>query len=299
MIILQQKENLYMYVYDHEKNMYVFNGNLEELLLNIGVEKMHIENMKHKLLQPDRGMYHDFPSMDSPERGYISLVPLDKVIGIYRGSVGNSVFENVNTMRPGTREPEGFKGCFDFFYKMSLNELRKSYAEDISPVSMTYYVDEDEYYLHDEGNHRTLTAMLVGAEYIKAKVCNAYLNPEKKKKYECINKFEQTYAIYQMLISGNTLTITFYDDNGYYELGGYPAPEPDENIYSFINRLSKILDEERKTVDRIKKYPSFIRQLFIDKGQYFRIKQLLDIEYVPEPNSGLSGHQSLFYLDKL
>ena len=164
---------------------------------------------------------------------------------------------------------------------------------------MVYYVDYDEYYLSGDGNHRTLTAMLLGAKYIKANVRVAYLNSEKKKKYECINKFKQTYSIYQILISGDTLDITFYDDNGYYELGGYPAPEPDENIYSFVNRISKILDEERKIVDRIKKYPSFVRQLFIDKSQYYRIKQLLDIEYISEPSSDLSGYQSPFYLDKL
>lgn len=78
---------------------------------------------------------------------------------------------------------------------MSLEELQKSYKELHEPVNMVYYVDDDAYFLSNDGNHRTLTAMLVGAKYIRAKVTNAYCDTEKKKKFLCSKDFKSKYKI--------------------------------------------------------------------------------------------------------
>ena len=57
----------------------------------------------------------------------------------------------------------------------------KSYGELYYPVKMVYYVDDDVYFLSGDGNHRTLTAMLVGAKYIRAKVTNGHCDAKKRK----------------------------------------------------------------------------------------------------------------------
>lgn len=99
---------------------------------------------------------------------------MSKVIGTSRGTVGKSVFENVRIIPDGEREPKRFKGCFDFLNSMTLEELKESYKELFNPVKMVYYKDDEEYYLVTDGNHRTLTAMLLGAEYIRADVTTMY-----------------------------------------------------------------------------------------------------------------------------
>ena len=158
-----------MYSYDKENEVYFFTDDLTEYLLKYGINEEHINEMKNKILEQDRDVYQRFPSLDSSERDYIDLVPLEKVIGTSRGTPGLSVFENVRVMNRGDREPSRFEDCLSFLEKMSLEELRKSYGELYYPVKMVYYVEDDVYFLSGDGNHRTLTAMLVGAKYIRAK----------------------------------------------------------------------------------------------------------------------------------
>ena len=100
-----------MYAYDEEKKRFFFANDLQEYLLDYGVEIEHIKNMQSRVLEQDRDVYQDFPEIDSPERGYITLVPLDKVIGTSRGDVGFSVYENVRSMYRGDREPYRFENC--------------------------------------------------------------------------------------------------------------------------------------------------------------------------------------------
>lgn len=169
-----------MYTYDCENDKYVFTGDLTEYLLKAGVSSEHIRKMKSKILENDRGIYQRYPDLKSLERGYIKLVPIDKVVGTSRGTVGLSVYENVRTMRSGDREPYRFERCLCFLDEMSLKELRKSYEELYDPVRMEYYVDDDEYFVSEDGNHRTLVAMLLGAQYIRAKVTNGYCDTVKK-----------------------------------------------------------------------------------------------------------------------
>ncbi len=164
---------------DNGNGVYTFNGDLKQFLLDKGVEAEHIEKMKQKKLQHDKFFrYYDSNNVknDRAEREN-RLVPLARVIGTSRGTIGASVFDNVRTMKDGKRDSTRFYSCLKFLNKMSLEELRESY-KTISPVEMEYYTDEDEYYVTSDGNHRTLTAMLVGAEYINANVTPLYCNFE-------------------------------------------------------------------------------------------------------------------------
>ncbi len=90
------------------------------------------------------------------------LVPLQKVIGTSRGTAGDRV--------------------------------RASYKELGYPVEMVFYKD-DEYFLTSDGNHRTLTVMLLSAESIKANVSVQVCDYAKREKYSAEQEFYAEYDI--------------------------------------------------------------------------------------------------------
>ncbi len=55
---------------------------------------------------------------------------------------------------------------------------------------MVYYECDDEYFLTGDGNHRTLTAMLVGSEYILAKVTRVKCDLEKERSLYQVKKLK-------------------------------------------------------------------------------------------------------------
>ena len=271
-----------MYSYDEEKEMYYFTDDLIRYLLDYGVELEHINKMQRKILERDRDAYQEFPEIDSPERGYITLVPLDKVIGTSRGDIGLSVYENVRAMHRGDREPHRFINCFSFFDTLSLDELKKSYEELYDPVKMVYYVDDDKYFVSGDGNHRTLTAMLVGTEYIRAKVTNGHCNELKKKKYICSKEFERKYNIVNIMSSGNTYDISFKDEKGVYEVLGYSGPTQEEDLFAFLGRLSNTIDTDIIKVNRIMKMPIFAQKIVMHYEKNYRIEQYIHKKYLSQ-----------------
>lgn len=280
-----------VYSYDEKNNMFVFTDDLTEYLLKYGISIEHINNMKNKILENDREAYQNFPPLNSSERDYVDLVPLNKVIGTSRGTAGLSVYENVRTMYRGAREPYRFENCLSFLDKLPLEELRKSYENLYEPVRMMYYVDDDEYFLCGDGNHRTLTAMLVGAECILAKITNAHCDTKKKEKFFCSKEFKIKYKIVNIMSSGDMYDISFKDDNGVYEICGYPSPEYDESLFSYLKRLSKIIDEDIKKANFIKKTPACIQKLILHCEKNYRIEQYINRKY-------LSKEERLFWRNK-
>lgn len=268
-----------MYVYDEQKEMYIFDGDFEKFLIDIGVEKKHILKMKNKILQFDRGCYQDLSKTDSKERDYVCLVPLSKVVGTSRGTIGWSVYDNVRMMRKGEREPTRFKSCFDYLDKMSLDELKESYQNLSYPVNMVYCVDDDEYYLINDGNHRTLTAMLIGADKIKASVTNQHCDLLKKRKFESGKAFEEKYSIVQILCSENCYDIKFQDENGIYEIQGYEGKNKDEDMFSFLRRLSSTIDSDIAKAKFIKIIPKFIRKICF-KNKNLRLESYIEKHYL-------------------
>ena len=49
-----------MYIFDKKKDMYVFDGNFERFLINLGVSQDHITKMQDKKLQTNRDFYQVF-----------------------------------------------------------------------------------------------------------------------------------------------------------------------------------------------------------------------------------------------
>lgn len=276
-----ETQNL-MYSYDEVNEKFFFTGDLTEYLLQCGVSEEHINKMKSKILEESRDVYQRFPSIDSSEKNHICLVPLEKVIGTCRGTPGLSVYENVRVMYRGDREPHRFEDCLSFLEKMSLKELQKSYEELSDPVKMVYYVEDDEYFLCGDGNHRTLTAMLVGAKFIRAKVTNGYCDTIKKKKYLCCKEFKLKYGIVNIMSAGDVWDISFKDDKGVYEICGYSGPEENEDLFLFLKRIYEMIDGDLKKVNYIKKLPAVIQNFVLLWERNYRINQYVDRNYLPD-----------------
>lgn len=276
------EEEDYLYYYDENDDMFVFEDDLMEYLLQHGICSEHIHKMQTKILESRRDAYQNYPPSNSAERNYVDLVPLDKVIGTSRGTEGQSVYENVRVMYRGDREPNRFERCLSFLDTMSLEELRKSYEELYDPVEMEYYVDDDAYYLTSNGNHRTLVAMLVGAKYIRAKVTNGYCDTSKKEKFLCSKEFKEKYKIENIMRDylNSSFDISFKDDKGVYEICGYPGPEDDEDLFSFIDRLSQMIDAETKKAYFIRKLPNNLQKMVLKSKRNYRIEQYVNRKYL-------------------
>lgn len=273
-----------MYSYDSENSMYIFEGDLAKYLESHGISIEHINKMKNKILAgtADRDEYYDYPPLKSPESDIIDLVPLDKVIGTSRGSVGLSVYENVRTMHIGDREPGRFIGCLSFLNNLPLTELHKSYEKlDDDPVRMNYYVDEDIYFTTGNGNHRTLTAMLVGSKYIRAKVTYLHCNELKKKRFFCCKSFTTKYQISAIVNCGKNYSLYFNDNDGIYEISGYYRPKQ-EDCYCLINLFSELIDADIKRVDFITSKPKLIQKIILHFEKNHRICQYINRHYITD-----------------
>ena len=271
-----------MYTFESKNCMDVFNGDLTEVLLGYGISIEHIDKMKNKILENSRSIYYNYPPLDSPKTYYIKLVPLDKVIGTSRGTVGLSVYENVRTIHNGERDSSRFTRCLNFLNESSLENLRKSYENLSSPVIMDHYVDDDTYFTTSDGNHRTLTAMLVGAEYIKAKVTDAECDYTKKEKVLQSKNFEEKYRIVNVF-GKREFDIWFKDDKGIYEIRGYPGPLVDDDLTSFLERLSITIDNDMKKANKIMKFSPKLQKYILRFVKNSRIKQYVNISYLTEP----------------
>lgn len=258
-------------MYKATEDYYEFDGDFEKYLLDIGVSIQHIKKMKNKIMQPGRYEYYNTISEGNKE-----LVQLEKVIGTNRATVGKSVFENVRKMKRGDREPMRFITCFSFLEQMSFAELMVSY-QTCSPVHMTYFKEDDEYYLHNDGNHRTLTAMLLGAPYINAIVDIAECDTEKRGKFFAVKEFYKKYHIYLIKKIGNRFDIIYIDEkNNLYEVIGYTGRMENEDCYDLINKLTEEIESDKAELKKLEKYPKIIRKFILKKDKYYRIRQYID-----------------------
>lgn len=126
---------------------------------------------KSKVLRPayPNDLYTPLPDRQTT----FTCIPTDKIIATTRSTPGQSVFDNVCFVPDSKRNSDKFKRCFEELSRYgSLDSMRKSFAIQIDPVDANYYTDSDEYFVERDGNHRALTAMLIGAPYIKARVHN-------------------------------------------------------------------------------------------------------------------------------
>lgn len=279
-----------MISYALENDVFVINENLEEFLCSKGVKQEHIARMKETILQASRSDYYSYPTIGSAKRDYYALVPLEKVIGTSRGTVGASVFDNVREMKSSEREPGRFVDCLRYLEVMPLDELQRSFENLHEPVAMEHYVDDDTYFLTRDGNHRTLVAMLIGADKIRALVTDAYCDEKKKRSYLIYRGFLHSIGAkrLEMSPSGNGYGVVFAEGDQEYVVDGYQSQKPSEPIDVYLRMLSVQIAEDRKTAEKIGALPKWlksIRLMLVDRRNK-RIRQYVDKYYIDKSTRG-------------
>lgn len=183
-----------MYIENKEAKTFNFSCNLTEFLSSRGVSLEVIKESKNKILETNyRELYSDITHDHD-----IRLVPTKQIVGTSRSVPWISVYDNINTIkdRPGALCHKTIEFNLHKLDELGIAKLRLSYAQLAKPVSITYYKDEDVYFVNRDGNHRALVAMLIGAEYINAKLDIYRCNFEEKSYYDKIIKnFKDNYKI--------------------------------------------------------------------------------------------------------
>lgn len=255
--------NTCRYIKTEDGSCYVFDGDFDQYLLDIGVSAEHIKRMKTKILEPSRDEYYGEYNID-PASTVMGLVPLKKVVGTNRSTIGKSVYENVRRMKTDERRPDKFIRCFNYLNEMSLEELRSSYEELPEPVNMIYYKDEDAYYLVSDGNHRTLTAMILGASKILANINVAKCDEEKREKYFVNQKFYKKYSISDIVIRNpEQYSIIICFNGKKYAVHGFERKKTRESCFEIIKRLSEELDKDIQYRNILCPLPKAIRKILI------------------------------------
>lgn len=229
--------------------------NLEKFLLGIGLEQNDIDHAKNTILvspHPD-----DYYITSSGCTTKITVIPVSKIIGTNRSTSGNSIYENIRCIPDTGLDYSKFQRYFNEFSNYnSLKELQSSFCTEIEPIRADYYPDTDEYFICGNGNHRTLTAMLIGAPYIKAKVCVRECNYYIKKRYDIEQSFKKKYHISKMqgyLLPGPCKIIIHFQNppviiHGF-EING--AKSQIDNINLLSEQIDKDL-KEYKFLNKIK-----------------------------------------------
>lgn len=199
------------YIIDDESGIVKYKGNLEDDLRGYGVSSEAIEKAKKEKIEFKNELPYYESNGTSRE---IRLVPVDRVKALWRGTPGKSVFENVESMRRGEREPFRFKSALMYLTEFGLDRLKESYQNlEYATPRYVYYQDDDIYYVND-GTHRTLIAKLIGAPYIKAEVTVCHCNYVKKAKYDAEMSLRKKHHIIQ--IKRSPYGRMFYGDYSLY-----------------------------------------------------------------------------------
>ena len=157
---------------------------------------------------------------------------------------------------------------------------------------MVYYEDDDEYYLSSDGNHRTLTAMLVGAKYIKSRVHIMRCDFDRKEKYIATNEFFNKYNICQISQGYlGTYDITFKENNEYYVVSGFGVRELNEDCYAQIKRLSDEIESDKKELKLWLKFPEKIRNLL-----EFYCRNPRVFQYINKYEKGFCAYNEIIHL---
>ena len=221
--------------------------NFDDSLKNLGIDEETISNAKNTILVS--AYPGDYYPSEPGNATKIVTVPVNKIIGTSRSTPGLSVYENVRCVPDDKRDYTKFQRCFkEFIHHNSLEAWRQSFADDIEAIPMSYYADADEYFVSKDENHRTLTAMLIGAPLIKAKVYTRKCDYYMKERYDIEQAFKQKYNI--KMLQGNLMHsqchIRIYFSNPDRIISGFIMDGSDSQINN-INLLAAQIEKDQKT----------------------------------------------------
>lgn len=260
---------MFRYRYSEKDNSMIYDGDLGGDLITFGVCPKHILDMKNTVVK-------DIPEfiLDCEGKEHPQLVPLSKVVGFSRGAPGKTIFENVQATACDQRDSRRLADCLSYLQRYgNIQELFSSYEEmDVRirgcAVRMYHEKKNDEYYVMDNGNHRTLIAKLAGAPYIQALVTEAVVDDVKT---ERIRRCRSIYAKYSILIIKmvyiNVSKVEYqiiFDNNGNsFQVVGYKDILSQTDIDKRIASFSEALHRDFRLVERAKQLGPIGRTLFL------------------------------------
>lgn len=277
---------MFRYKYFPEDNHMVYDGDLGADLVSCGISSKHILDMKNTTVK-------DIPEfkLDSEEREHAQLVPLSKVVGFSRGDPGKTIFDNVQATACDQRDSKRLVDCLSYLRRYgNIQELFSSYEEmDVRirccAVRMYHEKKNDEYYVMDNGNHRTLIAKLVGAPYIQALVTEAFIDDVKTERIRQCRSIYAEYSISKIkMVYINVSKLGYqiiFENNGYsFQVVGYKDILSQTDIDKRIASFSKTLYRDFRLVERAKELCPIGRTLFLGT-QRSEVRQLFR-QHTPE-----------------
>ncbi|WP_342533321.1 hypothetical protein MHB40_20350 [Lysinibacillus sp. FSL K6-0057] len=240
---------------------------LYQIFIDYGVPKEHLDSMKEELIEVDKyEYYYEEVGVTQSED-----VKISKVSSVSRHQ-GDSWF---NTMEKVLNdedsdinlEPYRFEKLIKLMKTYTLEEIRLLFnsKEMGSNMHFNYYIEDDRYVQHTDGNHRTILAKLLKVEQIKPlEVTKCKRNEQKYKQYI---ESENIYSVIKKFAKLNSLIVygDFYDsvfevrdEQSYilFEFKGISVSESlqiREDKVKFNNELFKGLIKEVQAKDKFEK----------------------------------------------
>lgn len=279
-----------MYEFNKQSKTYTFKGSLSKYLLDNGVKSEDIKAARYKILESNYRSFYYKPTGVSELRP----IPLERVIGTNRSRSWTSVYDNVKccTTEGISLDYTRFEDCFTYLKDLGVDKLKESYIKFKKPIHVSYYEEDDVYYVDLDGNHRTLVAMLVGAKHILADVDYYKCDINKKMQYDriistfkkkyCINKIYNTngseYNLLDCLVHNSKtkkLNIEFINGKEKYIVNNYNLYIENGNLQKAVRQLSDQINDDYRKLSLLKFIPKILRVVFYKRKGNDRLKEYI------------------------
>lgn len=235
----------------------------EDKLIQLGVPEYHLKNLKKKILTGEPEFY----KMDGLSS--VTKIPTNKIIGVV-----NNESENTDvffTIKHGISSSVRFYCCLRFLNGKTLDELYVSYANMPSDghdcVEGQYYPDLDGYYITN-GRHRALTALLVGAPFIGAKITNYIPNVDQKNWHRRVKDFyddnHEIVIIKKDGFPGKVYSALLPYKDKIIQSYGYDLCFEAKDRNDILYRLEEKIKADRRIIEKLLTMPKILRYIFIN-----------------------------------
>lgn len=168
-----------------------YESEMEIFLINQGISPQHLKKIKCSMVGTAAEYFHYY--LHEKEEQNL-LVPLDKVKGLShsRGIPGFSWWDHL-IQKEGNLSYLRINHLYRSLQEQGLQEFRQSFSEVTYKIKLHYYMEQDEYYVSIDGNHRALWAKIVDAPYICADVSFYKLCSTRYGNYKAIQHIEKQF----------------------------------------------------------------------------------------------------------
>lgn len=183
---------------------------LYKIFVDYGVPKEHLDLMKEELIERNRYQYY-YDEIDSTQ---IEEVEVSKICSVSRHQ-GDSWFDTMSKVLNGednsiNLNSERFINLLKLMGENNLEEIRSLFNSKGmgSNIYFDYYLEDDKYVQHTDGNHRTILAKILKVEKIKPyQIVKHKRNDPKYQQYilteEIYNEIKQFAKLNNMSVYGD------------------------------------------------------------------------------------------------